>query len=84
MTLNDLFEKLESHDWFYEYSDDNSVWRRGQEQLNEIRRITARGGPEFAKLYQDYHDSVFSGPAFNCDAKPRPPRPLNGQNLGIH
>ena len=35
MTLERL---LKTHDWYYNYSDDHSVWKRGVEQRDEIRR----------------------------------------------
>lgn len=34
--MEDYIEKLKSHDWFYEYSDDYSVWKRGCTQRGEI------------------------------------------------
>ena len=34
------FEKaLKGHDWYYQYSDDQSVWRRGRDQWKKICRI---------------------------------------------
>ena len=32
---------LKSHDWYYDYSDDHSVWKRGvasRDKINAIRR----------------------------------------------
>ena len=33
---------LARHDWFYEYSDDHSVWRRGQAQMDAINEEQRR------------------------------------------
>ena len=33
---------LARHDWFYEYSDDHSGWRRGQAQLDAINEEQRR------------------------------------------
>ena len=33
---------LARHDWFYDYSDDHSVWRRGQAQLDAINEEQRR------------------------------------------
>ena len=33
-----LLERLTNHDWYYEYSDDHTVWRRGREKSQEIER----------------------------------------------
>ena len=31
--------KLASHDWYYAYSDDGSVYRRGQAQYQELVKM---------------------------------------------
>jgi len=36
--LGDYFTELSGLDWFYEYSDDHSVWKRGQEAYENIQR----------------------------------------------
>ena len=36
--LTELERLLKSHDWYYQYSDDHSVWQRGRDQEGEIRR----------------------------------------------
>lgn len=30
---------LKSHDWYYDYSDDHSVWRRGSEAHSRLRGL---------------------------------------------
>ena len=34
--LTKLEALLRSHDWFYDYSDDHSVWSRGQRENDAI------------------------------------------------
>ena len=34
--LNTLEEMLARHDWYYDYSDDHSVWQRGQRENDAI------------------------------------------------
>lgn len=41
---------LDSHDWFYEYSDDGRVWRAGYESKQRLLNL-AKQNPEFAKMY---------------------------------
>ena len=36
--LGDYFTELSNLDWFYEYSDDHSVWKRGQEAYEMVGR----------------------------------------------
>jgi len=33
-----LFQRLKNHDWFYGYSDDHRVWRRGRQRQKELAR----------------------------------------------
>jgi len=39
--MQDYIQKLKSHDWTYEYSDDHSVWQKGSSERSEIRRLSA-------------------------------------------
>jgi hypothetical protein len=34
-----LRKLMESHDWYYDFSDDYSVWSKGHQQHNAIRRL---------------------------------------------
>lgn len=54
--LAQLKSALAGHDWYYGYSDDYSVYRRGQEQANRIndlrRQCVAAGlGDEALAIY---------------------------------
>lgn len=44
---------LRNMDWTYEYSDDYSVWRRGNEAMNRIGRLT-RMYPELQEIYNQH------------------------------
>tara|TARA_B100000579_G_C22244447_1_gene581969 strand:- start:65 stop:412 length:348 start_codon:yes stop_codon:yes gene_type:complete len=35
---NELFRRLQNHDWYYGYSDDHSVWKAG---LNEEKKLNS-------------------------------------------
>jgi len=39
MTLSEYYELLCAHDWYYEFSDDHSVWRRGHRERTKINAI---------------------------------------------
>jgi hypothetical protein len=39
--MQNYIQRLKSHDWTYEYSDDHSVWQRGSSERSEIRRLSA-------------------------------------------
>lgn len=36
--LTTLETLLKQHDWYYHYSDDHRVWKRGKAQSEEIQR----------------------------------------------
>lgn len=38
MTLPEYITALKSHDWFYEQSDDHSVWTRGKKAAQLLRQ----------------------------------------------
>lgn len=38
-TLADLERKLQTHDWSYHYSDDHSVYCRGERSWDELSRM---------------------------------------------
>jgi hypothetical protein len=52
--MKELEELLKSHDWYFEYSDDHKVWRRGKNQLNAIRRKVKDVGSKGLEMYNKY------------------------------
>jgi len=57
MQIEEFFMKLRRHDWFYEYSDDHSVWQRGQAASYELRQL-AKENDTFALMYADYNNYI--------------------------
>jgi hypothetical protein len=55
-SLNQFWKMLQSHDWTYEYSDDGSVWRRGQQQLDAIRAVVEHGTDEHKELFNQWSE----------------------------
>lgn len=37
--MEELENLLKSHDWFYDYSDDSRVWRRGESERMRIEQL---------------------------------------------
>jgi len=68
MGLEEYYDKLRHHDWYYAYSDDHRVWSRGNENAQRLRDIADTHGPEYKRLYEEYRASVHDG-------KPKPERP---------
>lgn len=40
-------QALAGHDWYYNYSDDYSVWRRGSDHAEKINRMREELDPDF-------------------------------------
>ena len=59
MTLKEFYTKLGYHDWYYQYSDDHRVWRRGQDSYDYLQMM-AKESPEHTKLFEEYASYVFS------------------------
>jgi hypothetical protein len=37
--MKSLYNQLHWHDWYYEYSDDHRVWKKGQIQHDHLRNL---------------------------------------------
>jgi hypothetical protein len=61
MTLQEFYDQLVAHDWYYHFSDDGRVYRAG---LDNERRLLALASENdgFKSLYDQYRDHVQSGP----------------------
>jgi hypothetical protein len=69
-----FYDRCESFDWYYEYSDDHRVWQRGC-AAHDALRAEAISDPEKDVIYQAWHKHMFSGVEFGTDKAPRPARP---------
>lgn len=57
-SLNEFYKLLEKHDWFYDYSDDSRVWRKGQQSMSVIRSAVESGPKEYKELFDAYEKYV--------------------------
>jgi|MDTB01.2.fsa_nt_gb hypothetical protein len=66
-----LFERLANHDWYFEYSDDQRVWRRGRQKLKELRRdLEGIGCPySLGEIRMTVHKMIFEDFALEDDGK---------------
>lgn len=58
MKLSSFYDRLNVHDWFYDYSDDHRVWARGCADRAELRAI-AMSSPAHRSLYNEFSAHVF-------------------------
>jgi hypothetical protein len=74
MKLTDYYDLLAKHNWYYNFSDDNRVWRAGEINLTHLLNI-AHESAAHAELYRQFEEYHFSGSAFDKPAKPMPIKP---------
>ena len=58
MSIEEFFTKLQHHDWYYDYSDDHSVWTRGKNESRAIRNL-CQENELFTRMYTDFADYMF-------------------------
>jgi len=68
-SLYQFHKMLERHDWSYDYSDDSSVWRRGQQQEKAIMDAIKKGGQPYQDLYDKYVNQEKSGEKLEAPQK---------------
>lgn len=51
--MDEYIKLLQSHDWFYNYSDDHRVWRAGEEQYKKIMALAKEHDPSF-EIFRQY------------------------------
>lgn len=74
MNLQEYWDLLNSHDWYYNYSDDQRVWSLGNKNDRKLRGI-ADSSPEHKRLYMGFVNYHFSGKDWNTEKEPKPERP---------
>lgn len=75
MTLLELYQQLEQHDWFHAMSDSHEVWQRGDANWNRLMTEAGKieGGVDLMMAYSKH---VFSGEAFGTTKQPKPEKPI--------
>ena len=73
MTLEDFKKLLDSHDWFYHFSDDHSYWVAGERSSAQISYVLRNGTDDMKKLYNEYHARYFNTPSFVTADRPYTP-----------
>lgn len=70
MKIEDFKKMLDSHDWYYYFSDDHGVWQRGEREVAQIKYVLKNGTDEMKKMYNKYHASYFNTPSFVTENNP--------------
>jgi hypothetical protein len=72
MTNIEFWDACDKFDWFYEFSDDQSVWRRGEATKATLLR---QATPEQLEIYNKFRRYNFTGPNFGTEKQPKPEKP---------
>jgi hypothetical protein len=67
--LATLWDACSTHDWFYEMSEDSSVYTTGSREWLNITDLAKKCGPDGVKLMNDWKSSKWKG-------EKAPPRPI--------
>ena len=51
--IEEYTELLKKHDWYYDYSDDHSVYERGYRQRNKLHQLAEEIDRDY-ELYNQY------------------------------
>lgn len=72
--LQELYDRLAKHDWYYTMSDDGRVFREGQAAESRLISFanSIKGGKEMFDAYKNY---IYSGPTWGKEPLPKPSRP---------
>ena len=78
MNIQEYYDLLDRHDWYYDFSDDHGVWNAGR--INADKLASLATSQEKKQLLNDFHSHKFSGKPWGTEEKPKPERPKdNGQ-----
>jgi len=53
-SLSELESLLDSHDWYFDFSDDHSIYKRGREESIKIKSLVDKLGDKGKELYNIY------------------------------
>ena len=74
MTLQEFWDMLNRHDWYYQFSDDHRQWSDGNKNADQIKLLSDISAGH-KKLYEGFCKHYFGGEAFNKTESPKPERP---------
>jgi hypothetical protein len=75
-TLHAFWEACRDHDWHYENSEDQRVWREGGAVASRLA-TQATISFEHKRIYLDWKRHHFTGPAYGTERRPPPDEPAS-------
>nr|WP_249181235.1 hypothetical protein [Burkholderia vietnamiensis] len=77
-TIEQFYDMLDRHDWFFGYSDDSRVYRNGSDNLERLKGIADSLGADHAALLAAFQKHHFSGAPWSTPKWDKPARPVSG------
>lgn len=74
MNIQEYYDLLDKHDWFYQFSDDMSVYGAGEKAQKKIQTLSDTSTVH-RDLYLSFQGYKFSGPSYKTAALAKPVRP---------
>ncbi len=75
VTIQEFYESLERHDWYFGMSDDPSAYRKGTASYAALEEAARAGGESFQALLNEYSKHCFTGEPWGTVNHPKPPAP---------
>ena len=70
-SLSQFWEILCSYDWYFQYVDDFSVWKRGAESESQVKTIASQSA-RHQQLFEAFHNYNFGGASFGTNRPDAP------------
>ena len=74
ISLQEFWDKLSSHDWYYPMSDDGRSYHAGKDSESKLLSL-AKESEEHQALYDAWVAHKWSGDPWGTEQQPRPERP---------
>lgn len=75
ITLKKFYKRLIDHNWYFHRTDDHNAWKRGAEEREALATIAKENGGKFKLMFDQFYESMFSGPSFGTPKQELPSEP---------
>lgn len=82
MDIQQFDNRLACHDWYHAWSDDHSIWARGEDNYSEIKYLASES-PAHEALFKAYSKHYFTGAPWNTPHFTREQLDVVRRELGV-
>ena len=74
--LTSFWDECNSHDWFYQFTDDSVQYHKGTSNFDRLQRVAQNNGPKHLEMLQAFTEHYFTKviPIGRVDKPTRPMR----------